>query len=75
MRTTPRAETDRVTAAGKEQSIHVSWNGESFAEANLATDRGYPADASAFELSQVLLIQKPGFVDLHRQRPEPALLA
>ncbi len=63
----------RVTAAGKEQSIHVFRAGESFAEATLATERGYPADARATEPSQVLLIHKAGFVDLLRQRPELAL--
>ncbi len=63
----------RVTAAGKEQSIHVFRAGESFAEASLATDQGYPADARAIEPSQVLLIQKAGFVDLLRRHPELAL--
>lgn len=63
----------RVTAAGKEQSIHVFRAGESFAEATLATDKGYPADARAIEPSQVLLIQKSGFVDLLRRHPELAL--
>ncbi len=37
----------RVNAAGKEQVIHIFHAGESFAEAALATDRGYPADARA----------------------------
>jgi CRP-like cAMP-binding protein len=39
----------RVNAAGKEQVIHVFRAGESFAEATLATDGGYPADARALE--------------------------
>ncbi len=63
----------RVTAAGKEQSIHVFRAGESFAEAALATDQGYPADARAMEPSQVLLVQKAGFLDLLRRHPELAL--
>lgn len=63
----------RVTAAGKEQTIHVFRAGESFAEATLATDRGYPADARAIEPSQVLLIQKAGFVGLLRRQPELGL--
>ena len=37
----------RVNAMGKEQVIHVFRAGESFAEATLATDAGYPADAPA----------------------------
>src|SRR5262245_24695597 len=39
----------RVTASGKEQIIHVFRPGESFAEAALASERGYPADARAIE--------------------------
>ena len=63
----------RVNAAGKEQVIHVFRTGESFAEATLATERGYPADARATEDSQVLLIQKTGFIALLRKQPELAL--
>src|SRR5215469_9907221 len=46
----------RVSATGKEQVIHVFRTGESFAEAALASERGYPADARALEPSQVLLV-------------------
>jgi CRP/FNR family transcriptional regulator, dissimilatory nitrate respiration regulator len=63
----------RVNASGKEQVIHVFRAGESFAEAALATDKGYPADARAVESSQVLLIQKTGFVTLLKKHPELAL--
>jgi CRP/FNR family transcriptional regulator len=63
----------RVNAAGKEQIIHIFRTGESFAEAALATEQGYPADARAVEASQVLLIQKDAFLDLLRHQPELAL--
>jgi CRP/FNR family transcriptional regulator, dissimilatory nitrate respiration regulator len=63
----------RVTAAGKEQVIHVFRAGESFAEATLATDRGYPADARALEPTQVLLVQKAGMLALLQRQPELAL--
>lgn len=63
----------RVNAAGKEQVIHVFRAGESFAEGTLATDKGYPADARAVETSQVLLVQKAGFLALLRRQPELAL--
>jgi CRP-like cAMP-binding protein len=63
----------RVNAVGKEQVIHVFRAGESFAEGTLATDAGYPADARAVESSQVLLVQKPGFLALLRRQPELAL--
>jgi CRP/FNR family transcriptional regulator, dissimilatory nitrate respiration regulator len=63
----------RVNAAGKEQVIHIFRAGESFAEATLATQAGYPADARAVEPSQVLLVQKAGFLDLIKHQPELAL--
>ena len=63
----------RVNAAGKEQVIHVFRAGESFAEATLATESGYPADARAIEPTQVLLVQKAGFVQVLKHHPELAL--
>jgi CRP/FNR family transcriptional regulator len=63
----------RVNATGKEQIIHVFRTGESFAEATLATDRGYPADARALEPTQVLLVQKEGILALLKRQPELAL--
>jgi CRP/FNR family transcriptional regulator len=63
----------RVNAAGKEQIIHIFRPGESFAEAALATERGYPADAQALESSQVLLIQKDGILAVLRRKPELAI--
>jgi CRP/FNR family transcriptional regulator len=63
----------RVSSAGKEQVIHVFRAGESFAEATLATDTGYPADARAIESSRVLLVQKQEFIALLRRHPELAL--
>ena len=63
----------RVNAAGKEQVIHVFRAGDSFAEAALATERGYPADARALEPTQVLLVQKSGILALLRRQPELAL--
>jgi CRP/FNR family transcriptional regulator len=63
----------RVNPLGKEQVIHIFRAGESFAEATLATQRGYPADARALEPSQVLLVQKTGFLALVKRQPELAL--
>jgi CRP-like cAMP-binding protein len=63
----------RVSAAGKEQVIHVFRAGHSFAEATLATESGYPADARAIEESTVLLVPKADIVALLRNRPELAL--
>ena len=63
----------RVNPAGKEQIIHIFRAGESLAEAALASDRGYPADARAVEPSQVILVRKAEFLALVRQHPELAL--
>ena len=63
----------RVTAAGKEQVIHVFRTGDSFAEVALAAPTGYPADARALENTQVLLVQKNGILALLKRQPELAL--
>ncbi|HUC84531.1 MAG TPA: Crp/Fnr family transcriptional regulator [Candidatus Acidoferrales bacterium] len=63
----------RVTAVGKEQTIHVFRTGDSFAEAALASATGYPADARAQEPTQVLLVQKDGMIALLKRQPELAL--
>ncbi|MEO8351044.1 MAG: cyclic nucleotide-binding domain-containing protein, partial [Chthoniobacteraceae bacterium] len=59
----------RVSATGKEQVIHVFRAGQSFAEAALASEGGYPADARAIEESTVLLIPKTDFLALLQSRP------
>lgn len=63
----------RVSPSGKEQIIHIFRVGESIAEATLAVESGYPADARAVENSQVFLVQKTGFVQLLKRQPELAL--
>jgi CRP/FNR family transcriptional regulator, dissimilatory nitrate respiration regulator len=63
----------RVSAAGKEQVIHVFRAGESFAEAALAVPTGYPANARAVEPSTVLLLPKAPVLDLLSRRPDLAL--
>jgi CRP-like cAMP-binding protein len=63
----------RVNAVGKEQVIQIFRAGQSFAEATLATETGYPADARALESSQILLVQKAGFMALLSRQPELGL--
>lgn len=63
----------RVTAAGKEQVIHVFRTGDSFAEVAVVSPTGYPADARAIEPTQVLLVQKDGIFELLKRHPELAL--
>lgn len=63
----------RVSATGKEQVIHLFRPVESFAEAALATEGGYPADARATEETTVLLVPKSEFIELLRRRPELSL--
>jgi CRP/FNR family transcriptional regulator len=63
----------RVTAAGKEQVIHIFRTGESFAEVAVVSPTGYPADARAIESTQLLLVQKDGIFELLKRQPEMAL--
>lgn len=63
----------RVSAAGKEQVIHIFRAGDSFAEVALASATGYPAEARALEPTQVLLVQKDGILALLQRQPELAL--
>jgi CRP/FNR family transcriptional regulator len=63
----------RVSAAGKEQTIHLFRPIESFAEGTLATENGYPADGRATEETTVLLVPKNEFTELLRRRPELGL--
>ena len=63
----------RVGASGKEQVIHLFRPVESFAEAALATEGGYPADARAAQETTVLLVPKTEFIELLRRRPELSL--
>lgn len=63
----------RVNAMGREQIIAVFRAGQSFAEAAVASDGGYPADARALEASIVLLVPKGDFLDLLRREPALAL--
>ena len=63
----------RLSDAGKEQVINIFRAGDSFAEATLATETGYPAEARALESTQVLRVQKHEFLALLRRQPELAL--
>ncbi|MFI5335467.1 MAG: Crp/Fnr family transcriptional regulator [Opitutales bacterium] len=63
----------RVSAAGKEQVIHVFRAGEAFAEAALASATGYPAHARAVEGSTVLLLPKAPILEFIGRRPDLAL--
>jgi CRP/FNR family transcriptional regulator len=63
----------RVSAHGKEQVISVFRAGQSFAEATLASNEGYPADARAIEQTTVLLVPKAEILHLLRGQPELAL--
>jgi CRP-like cAMP-binding protein len=63
----------RVNLLGKEQVIHVFRAGESFGEDTLLSETGYSTDACAIEDSQVLLVQKAGFIALLKRLPDLAL--
>lgn len=63
----------RVSLTGKEQVIYVFRPGESLAEASLASEKGYPANARAIEATAVLLIPRAPFLDLIGRKPELGL--
>lgn len=63
----------RVSATGKEQTICVFRAGDSLAEASLAVDRGYPANARALESTTVVVVPKAPFLGLLTRRPELGL--
>jgi CRP-like cAMP-binding protein len=63
----------RVSATGKEQVIYVFRAGESLAEASVAGDRGYPANARALEATTVVVIPRKPFLALLAREPELGL--
>lgn len=63
----------RVSATGKEQVIYVFRAGESLAEASVAGERGYPANARALEATTVVVIPKRPFLTLLARKPELGL--
>lgn len=63
----------RTNAAGREQILHIFRAGEVFAEAALASDTGYPADARATEDTTLVMVPRIPFLGLFRARPELAL--
>ena len=63
----------RLSPAGREQIIYVFRAGESFAEASMAVETGYPANARAIENSSVLVIPKAPFLALLTRRPDLGL--
>ncbi|RKX35794.1 MAG: Crp/Fnr family transcriptional regulator [Verrucomicrobia bacterium] len=63
----------RVMPDGKEQVICIFRSPDCFAEVTLTTIDTYPADAVALESSQVILIQKLGFLGLVRRDPNLSL--
>jgi CRP/FNR family transcriptional regulator, dissimilatory nitrate respiration regulator len=63
----------RLSPAGREQTIYIFRAGESFAEASMAVETGYPANARALEASTVIVIPKAPFLALLTRRPELGL--
>lgn len=63
----------RSGPGGREQVIHVFGPGESFAEAVVAEDAGFPADARAVGSAEVLVVPRSAFLALIARRPRLAL--
>jgi CRP/FNR family transcriptional regulator, dissimilatory nitrate respiration regulator len=63
---------NRLGIKGHERVFHVFRSVESFGEEMIASEAGYPADASAAEDSQVLLVRKNEFLALLKTQRELA---
>ena len=63
----------RVSATGKEQVIYICRAGESLAEASVAGEGGYPANARALETTTIVVIPKRPFLALLAREPELGL--
>jgi CRP/FNR family transcriptional regulator len=63
----------RAGADGTEKVIHVFRQGQSFAEAALASEGGYPASARAVENCDLLFLPRAEFLELIRADAEIAL--
>ncbi len=62
----------RMNLKGHEQVFHIFRPTETFGEEMILCDAGYPADATAAEKSQVLLVQKREFLALLKTQRELA---
>ena len=63
----------RLSARGRQQTLHILGPGEAFAEAALFSGSRYPAWAEALTPARVLFFPREAFLDLIRRRPELAL--
>jgi CRP/FNR family transcriptional regulator len=63
----------RVNWTGKEQLIHVYRPVESFAEETLLSELGHATDACALEPSEVLMVQRSGFIEFLKRKPDVVL--
>lgn len=66
---TGRVKLLKLSAAGKEQILHVHGPGGTFAEATLTEGATYPATAEAIEDTRCLLFPRAGFQRLLGKRP------
>lgn len=60
----------RVNWIGREQLIHLYRPFESLAEESLVSELGHHADACAIEPTELVMVRRPGFLALLKERPE-----
>lgn len=63
----------KVSSDGKEQILHLTGPGETFAEVAVFAGTGYPATAIALEKSRILFVPKTAFVELIQANPSLAM--
>ena len=63
----------KTSIEGKEQLLHIVYPGETFAEAAMFEGNIYPATAQVMDDSDLLFIDKKGFLSLLKRHPEIGL--
>jgi CRP/FNR family transcriptional regulator, dissimilatory nitrate respiration regulator len=63
----------KTSIEGKEQLLHIVYPGETFAEAAMFEGNVYPATAQVMDDSELLFIDKKGFLSLLKRHPEIGL--
>ena len=63
----------KTSLEGKEQLLHIVYPGETFAEAAMFEGNVYPATAHVMDDSELLFIDKKGFLSLLKRHPEIGL--
>lgn len=68
-----RVKVFKLSAEGKEQTLHIFGSGEPFGEVALFAGKRFPANAEAMEDARVLFFPREAFAGLIRENPSVAM--